>query len=240
MGIENKHCTSDYWAEDKSAWFDRSLLPASHPPSLHSALFPPPPVLLPASPSPLLNILPVLSLPPLRHLSPSLPPFLPSISPSPLLNTHPSHSPSLSGRLSRLLLICITPVSFPLFYFIRGASTYSGLKPWESIDLGREEVEQGHLAQLKGDHWVSAEGLDTELIFPPFLSFSPILSCPFSSLFNKRINEPKLWIKVEHLANQNAPPCWFKCSFLALLRYILLACGMPKYCHYDNQTTESN
>lgn len=64
MRIENKHCTSDYWAEDKSAWFDRSLVPASQPLplplSLYSVLFPPPPVLLPASPSPLLNILPVL------------------------------------------------------------------------------------------------------------------------------------------------------------------------------------
>ena len=31
------------------------------------------------------------------------------------------------------------------------------LKSWESIDLGRDEVEQGHLAQFKGDHWVSAK-----------------------------------------------------------------------------------
>lgn len=54
----NKHCTSDYWAEDKSAWFDRSLLLTSLPPSIQPfspSLYSPP-----ASPSPLFNILPVL------------------------------------------------------------------------------------------------------------------------------------------------------------------------------------
>lgn len=31
----NKHCTSDYWAEEKSACFDRSLFPSLLPPSFY-------------------------------------------------------------------------------------------------------------------------------------------------------------------------------------------------------------
>lgn len=69
------------------------------PPSLHSALFPPPPALLPASPSPLLNILPVLfSLLYSPSCHPSLPPSLhlfllhPSLTPIP--HTLPHSLPS--------------------------------------------------------------------------------------------------------------------------------------------------
>lgn len=101
MRMENKHCTSDYWAEDKSAWFDRSLLPASHPPSFSpfSPIFFP--LLLFSS---LLLLHPCLTS--FLSFSPSFTPphtippsFPPSISPSPLLNTHPSQSPSLPPLL---------------------------------------------------------------------------------------------------------------------------------------------
>lgn len=66
----NKHCTSDYWAEDKSAWFDRSLLPASLPPSKQPSF----PLLLSSS---------LLLLHPAKHPS------------CPFFSLLPSHLPSL-------------------------------------------------------------------------------------------------------------------------------------------------
>lgn len=124
----NKHCTSDYWAEDKSAWFDRSLLPAS---LLPFSPFPSPPlVLLPLLLQPILtsflSFFP--SCTPPHAIRPSFPP---SISPSPLLNTHPSHSPSLPPLLASSCSssIFVSLLSLPpLFYFSCGASKHVGLK----------------------------------------------------------------------------------------------------------------
>ncbi|MEQ2254188.1 hypothetical protein ILYODFUR_001141 [Ilyodon furcidens] len=58
---------------------------------------------------------------------------------------------------------------FPSFYFSWGASKHVALKSWESIDLGRVEVEQGHLVQFKRDQGILAKGLDTELLLLLFL-----------------------------------------------------------------------
>lgn len=148
----NKHCTSDYWAEDKSAWFDRSLLPASLPP------FTPPPLLFFS----LLLLHPRLTcflsffFPSVLPLTPSLPPSLhlfllhPSLTLIPQTHSLPFWpSPAVPPYPP---LLSPAPI---LLYFNCGASKYVGLKSWESIDLGRELAKFKRPLNIRKKAWPS-------------------------------------------------------------------------------------
>lgn len=124
----NKHCTSDYWAEDKSAWFDRSLLPAS---LLPFSPFPSPPlVLLPLLLQPILTSF-LSFFPPVLPLTLSVPPFLHLFLLHPSLTLIPHTLPHSLPFWPALAVppylshSCLFP---PLFYFSCGASKHVGLK----------------------------------------------------------------------------------------------------------------
>lgn len=158
MGIENKQCTSDYWAEDKSARFDRSLLPVSHPvyPSSQLLLHP---CLTSSLPPPLL-----LSI----HSS-----FTPPSHSSLTFSTPPTPHPSLASYRSFSLFDSLFSLC-PSFTVLRLRSIKVCLfKTLWTIDPGSEEAERGHLAQVKRDQWVAAEVPLSPItpLFAPLSSF---------------------------------------------------------------------
>lgn len=143
MGTENKQCTSDYWAEDKSAWFDRLLLPASHP----------------VSPSSPLLLHPCLT----SFLSPQ-----PSISPSPLLNTHPSQPPPSSRASYRSFSLFVSLLSLsPSFTVLQlrsiGVCRFKTLRKYWS-------EQKGGRARSPGPNQERSPGSSTSASVPLLLT----------------------------------------------------------------------